>query len=98
MVSCECVPQIYSPVPPTDGSCTPSDYNTPPPQPLPPPPTTSTSTATTMPTRPEAWDPSVQGEREIERNREIERDRREIKRDRREIERDRREIERDRER
>ncbi|KAK8387747.1 hypothetical protein O3P69_018321 [Scylla paramamosain] len=53
--------QVYSPVPPTDGSCTPSEYNTPPPQPLPPPPTTSTSTATTMPARPEAWDPNVQG-------------------------------------
>lgn len=53
--------QVYSPVPPTDGSCTPSEYNTPPPQPLPPPPTTSTSTATTMPTRPDTWDPSVHG-------------------------------------
>ncbi|MPC11562.1 hypothetical protein E2C01_004231 [Portunus trituberculatus] len=61
-------PQVYSPVPPADGSCTPSEYNTPPPQPLPPPPTTSTSTATTMPARPEPWDPNVQDSEAMKMN------------------------------
>ncbi|XP_050728704.1 uncharacterized protein LOC127004666 isoform X3 [Eriocheir sinensis] len=53
--------QVYSPVPPGDGSCTPAEYNTPPPQPLSLPPTTSTATATSLPLRPEAWDANVQG-------------------------------------
>ncbi|KAG0712421.1 Protein ovarian tumor locus [Chionoecetes opilio] len=53
--------QVYSPVPHTDGSCTPSEYNSPPPQPLPLPPSTPTTPAPAMHARPEAWDPSGQG-------------------------------------